>query len=326
MRGVFGETVLHVACLFKNFVIARHIAATYEFSSKEDIDKGGLVNAQFTNDRYLGETALILAIVHGDLLTVKFLLDLPIEGELRAPKQKANPNLQCTGNFFREKMYMGGFPLSFAACLGKKDIVDVLLDADAKFSNRDDLYGNTVLHMMVVKGLKDMYDHIFKQCKKRDPVHELPEKPASSRSRGLEGVDDHMLQAMQGDESKKKESRTAERLELITNNENLTPLKLCAKKAKRHLFDHILRKRSTPVWTYGPWEANVFPLEELDSYQNKGKSCLKSCCACMGPCFSGDFFRRPSPGALEVVVYTAPSFLTSPEVNFALHYYCLVEG
>jgi len=287
-----------VACLFKNFEVARHIAAKYEFSEKTEIEKGGLVNAQFTSDQYFGETALILAIVHGDLKTVKFLLSLPVEGETSKPKQKADPNLQCTGNFFREKMYMGGFPLSFAACLNKRDIVNALLDGGARFSNRDNLGGNTVLHLMVYKDRTHMYDHIFRKCQEKQPQKELL-----------------------GEEDDKK--GPAERLELITNHENLTPLKLCAKKGKRHLFEHILNKRSTYVWTYGPWEAKIFPLEELDSYQYKGESCVRSCNACLGPCFQrcgGESFKRPSPGALEVVVYTAPSFLTSPEVNFALYH------
>jgi len=292
-RGVFGETVLHVACLCQNFDLAMHIAAKYEFSDQREVDKGGLVNAQFTDARYKGETALHIAIVNENLEMVKFLLSKPDPAKGATKRQKANPNAMCTGTFFdkkKGKMYMGGYPLSFAACRGNKEIVNALLEGGAKFSNRDDVRGNTVLHMVVLQGLPDMYDHIFRKCQEKQPQTELL-----------------------GEEDDKK--GPAERLELITNHENLTPLKLCAKKAKIHLFEHILKKRSKTLWTYGPWEANIFPLEELDSHLKKGENQEKSWRSTLGRFFE-HLLGRPTSGALEVAVYTTPSFVIKPGVSF----------
>ena len=189
---------------------------------------------------------------------------------------------------------MGGFPLSFAACLNKRDIVNALLDGGARFSNRDNLGGNTVLHLMVYKDRTHMYDHIFRKCQEKQPQKELL-----------------------GEEDDKK--GPAERLELITNHENLTPLKLCAKKAKIHLFEHILKKRSKTLWTYGPWEANIFPLEELDSHLKKGENQEKSWRSTLGRFFE-HLLGRPTSGALEVAVYTTPSFVIKPGGSFFFNF------
>jgi len=290
VRGVFGETVLHVACLFKNFELAKHIAATYDFSAKTDENDGALVNAIFTKEQYRGETSLHIAIVHGSLDMVQFLLKEPVPGDRSTPKQKVDPNIECNGVFFdrkKGKMYMGGFPLSFAACLGNRDIVDALLVAGARFSNRD-MNGNTVLHLMVLKGQADMYDYLFEKCQLMKPREQHnPDKPS--------------------------DELTAEVLELITNNANLTPLKLCAKKAKIQLFEHILKKRRTLLWTYGPWEASIFPLEELDTGRKSARCCGAVLC-CATP------FHRPPPGALEVAVYTTPSFVVKPGVSLILFF------
>ena len=45
--------------------------------------------------------------------------------------------------------YYGEYPLSFAACFGYEDIYDYLINHGAD-PNRQDSFGNNVLHMMVV--------------------------------------------------------------------------------------------------------------------------------------------------------------------------------
>lgn len=45
--------------------------------------------------------------------------------------------------------YYGEYPLAFAACFGNKDIYDVLIQHGAD-PNRQDVLGNTVLHMCVI--------------------------------------------------------------------------------------------------------------------------------------------------------------------------------
>jgi len=45
--------------------------------------------------------------------------------------------------------YYGEYPLSFAACFGYEHIYDYLIDHGAD-PNRQDSFGNNVLHMMVI--------------------------------------------------------------------------------------------------------------------------------------------------------------------------------
>jgi len=80
------------------------------------------VNAQYLEDLYRGETALHIAIVRGNLDMVEFLL-----------KNAASPNLLCNGVFFalEGQIYLGGYPLSFAAAIEdfgqNKKIIDLLI-------------------------------------------------------------------------------------------------------------------------------------------------------------------------------------------------------
>jgi ankyrin repeat protein len=46
--------------------------------------------------------------------------------------------------------YYGEYPLAFAAAFGYKEIYDYLIDHGAD-PNMQDTYGNTVLHMLVIR-------------------------------------------------------------------------------------------------------------------------------------------------------------------------------
>ena len=48
--------------------------------------------------------------------------------------------------------YYGEYPLAFAAAFGYKEIYDYLIDHGAD-PNLQDSYGNTVLHMLVIRDL-----------------------------------------------------------------------------------------------------------------------------------------------------------------------------
>jgi hypothetical protein len=45
--------------------------------------------------------------------------------------------------------YYGEYPLAFAACFGNKDIYDLLIQYGAN-PNKQDMFGNTILHMCVI--------------------------------------------------------------------------------------------------------------------------------------------------------------------------------
>lgn len=55
-------------------------------------------------------------------------------------------------------VYYGEYPLAFAACLGLESIYDYLINNGAN-PNLQDTYGNTVLHMTVIKNKPAMYSY-----------------------------------------------------------------------------------------------------------------------------------------------------------------------
>jgi len=60
--------------------------------------------------------------------------------------------------FFRDHAYYGEYPLAFAAAFGHKEIYDFLIENGAD-PNMQDTYGNTVLHMLVIRDqmVSDVY-------------------------------------------------------------------------------------------------------------------------------------------------------------------------
>ncbi len=52
--------------------------------------------------------------------------------------------------FFRDHAYYGEYPLAFAAAFGHKEIYDFLIENGAD-PNMQDTYGNTVLHMLIIR-------------------------------------------------------------------------------------------------------------------------------------------------------------------------------
>ena len=57
----------------------------------------------------------------------------------------------------------------------------------------------------------------------------------------------------------------------------LTPLQLAAHRASRKMFRHILKRIREPNWKFGPVREYLYPLDELDSYNENHEdiSCLE---------------------------------------------------
>lgn len=51
----------------------------------------------------------------------------------------------------------------------------------------------------------------------------------------------------------------------VMNKQNLTPLTLAAKIAKKKMFEQILQLESTVVWNYGEASSVAYPLAKLDT-------------------------------------------------------------
>ncbi len=58
-------------------------------------------------------------------------------------------------------MSYGGYPLSFAACTGQKDVVAYLRRHGAQVNSDCDESGNTALHVCVIHDQPEMYDFLI---------------------------------------------------------------------------------------------------------------------------------------------------------------------
>lgn len=151
-RGEVGETLLHMALIqlyskppdqgVNLREIAVHLISTYP----------DMVNKVYESELYYGESALHIAVAHGDEEMTRLLL----KHGARYDKE-----VRATGGFFKRggQCYYGEYVLSFAACRGHKTLVDMFLDLGCSPNQRDS-YGNTVMHLLVVHDAVDMFAYI----------------------------------------------------------------------------------------------------------------------------------------------------------------------
>uniref|UniRef100_A0A0N4Z4N4 ANK_REP_REGION domain-containing protein n=1 Tax=Parastrongyloides trichosuri TaxID=131310 RepID=A0A0N4Z4N4_PARTI len=167
-RGTMGENLLGT-CLMQGSPIHMNIVI------KLIKQYPALVNDIFISEDYYGLSPLHLAIVNEDPYMTGFLL-----------QNGADVNSRCYGAFFcaddqksgrtdsleheyvdlptrtnySGRMYLGEYPLSFAACTGQKDCYR-LLRAKKADPNLKDTNGNTVLHMTVIHEKLEMLKLVY---------------------------------------------------------------------------------------------------------------------------------------------------------------------
>ncbi|XP_042193649.1 transient receptor potential cation channel subfamily V member 4 [Callorhinchus milii] len=200
------------------------------------------INAPFRDVYYRGQIALHIAIER----RCKHYVELLVEKEV-------DVHAQARGKFFQPKdeggyFYFGELPLSLAACTNQPDIVHYLTENPHKVADlrRQDSRGNTVLHALVAiadntrentKFLTKMYDLLLIKCAKLYPDCNL---------------------------------------EVILNNDGLSPLKMAAKLGKIGIFQHIIRReikdesarhfsRKFRDWAYGPVSSSLYDLSAIDT-------------------------------------------------------------
>ncbi|XP_033897827.2 transient receptor potential cation channel subfamily V member 6 isoform X1 [Acipenser ruthenus] len=141
---------------------------------------------------------------------------------------------RVTGSYFLKKrgnmVYFGEHILSFAACIGNEEIVHLLIEEGANIRAQDCL-GNTVLHLLVLQPNKTIACQIYNLILQAD--------------RQIEG---------------------GIPLEMIQNQRGLTPFKLAAKEGNLVMFQHMINKRCTMQWHFGPLSSCLYDLSEIDSW------------------------------------------------------------
>ncbi|EGV93981.1 Transient receptor potential cation channel subfamily V member 6 [Cricetulus griseus] len=207
----------------------------------------------------MGETALHIAALYDNLEAAMVLMEAapelvfePMTSELyegQTPLHIAvmnqNVNLVCallargasvsaraTGSAFHYSphnlIYYGEHPLSFAACVGSEEIVRLLIEHGADIRAQDSL-GNTVLHILILQPNKTFACQMY-----------------------------NLLLSYDGGDHLKS-------LELVPNNQGLTPFKLAGVEGNTVMFQHLMQKRKHVQWTYGPLTSTLYDLTEIDS-------------------------------------------------------------
>ncbi|XP_022322067.1 transient receptor potential cation channel subfamily V member 5-like isoform X7 [Crassostrea virginica] len=163
--GSVGETVLHL-CLLNATAIHADLAKRLIQAFPK------MINDIYLADEYFGESILHIAIVNEDPAMVKFLLDNGADVHERAcgnffcPDDQKSSRMDTYDHewvYVTEKtnyeghVYLGEYPLSFAACLGQEECVRLLIAKGAN-PNFQDSNGNTVMHMLVIHDRKDMFN------------------------------------------------------------------------------------------------------------------------------------------------------------------------
>ncbi|XP_057639821.1 transient receptor potential cation channel subfamily V member 5 [Chionomys nivalis] len=217
-------------------------------------------NCDFRQRAALGETALHVAALYDNLEAATMLMEAapylvtestlcePFVGQtaLHIAIMNQNVNLvrallargasvsaRVTGSAFQRSphnlIYYGEHPLSFAACVGSEEIVRLLIEHGADIRAQDSL-GNTVLHILILQPNKTFACQMY-----------------------------NLLLSYDGGDHLKS-------LELVPNNQGLTPFKLAGVEGNTVMFQHLMQKRKHIQWSCGSLTSSLYDITEIDSW------------------------------------------------------------
>ena len=325
-----GATIIHKAYLFKFYEIGHWLVNKFPHLALQSYS--GLVPEELAGEYspedmpYTGANILHILILRRDYGEVRWLLDFfkdhndsVING--LAILLSAN----AKGRFFGPDgdFYFGGYPLQFAVCTNSIQIFDLVLsyastivpsqplaDEDVKEQEGGnnfslnigpnaiflrDSFGNTVVHLCAIHGLKAMFQHV---CETAATIiyrelrllysNKIREDPKGKQSYLLSEVDSISLEQVgfkligssvmlppreQFDEWLKAETRNKmdERLLYALNKSLHSPLTLAASISRspgdkrENIFKELLAYYKRPAWTYGPISCNNLILDGVET-------------------------------------------------------------
>ena len=257
-RGAVGDLPIHMTFLYntpKHHEIARWILDNYPH----------MITAQYLGSEYYGENILHIAIINQDFPTVR---ELVLRGE------KDLLTARATGRFFQHgsACYYGETPLAFACCTNQPEIASFLLDHGADIHCTDSR-GNTILHLLVIHNLPDMYTFVKNEYKRRY----LNDSSNGGSDRAASPSPTPLSQPPKLDKDGKPDATPSVELWNRLNNDGLTPFCLAAKIDASEMFTFLLQETKLTQWTYGPVSCDLYPLEELDLAISPVKTVPPSC-------------------------------------------------
>ncbi|CAF3551992.1 unnamed protein product [Adineta steineri] len=138
----------------------------------------------------IGETPLHIAVVYNDISSVKLLIKHGVDvnkrvvgdyvseqkkptDEAKSGRRKKFRRTETIQKQFNPQTsnpeshaYFGEYPLAFAAAFGHTEIYDYLIEHGAD-PNMQDTYGNTVLHVLVIRDQMEMFKHAIRHSSKK---------------------------------------------------------------------------------------------------------------------------------------------------------------
>ncbi|CAM2718816.1 unnamed protein product [Rotaria socialis] len=236
-RGAVGECPIHMLFLYgteAHLDIARDLLIRFPLIATQIYNK----------PNYYGENILHLAIVKREANMVDWLLS---HASLE-PYKHGLLAARATGDFFKigQPSYYGETPLGFACCTNQWDMVEILLKHGADMDSMDS-NDNTVLHMLVVCNLPNMYTKFKARWIER---HAVKHKKIIITS----------------------ETSELPKLWNRLNKDGLTPLTLAADLGRAKMLSWLLQERTTIQWSFGNVSCVLHPLDQLDlGFHEKNK-------------------------------------------------------
>ncbi|GFR68752.1 transient receptor potential cation channel subfamily V member 6 [Elysia marginata] len=236
-RGTVGDTILHLCLLNATQAHADLAKRLLHFFPK-------MINDIYVGEEYYGETILHIAIVNEDPAMVKFLLD-----------KGADVHARVCGNFFtpddQRESRSDSFDHEWVNVCKETNYEGNVYWGDYPLGFAACLNQEECVRLLLAKGADpNMQDANGNTC-----MHILVIR------NNIEMFD--LLYTQGG------------RLD-IRNRQNLTPLTLAAKLARKDMYDHILEMVREVYWLFGNVTSAGYPLSDVDTISATGEINMNS--------------------------------------------------